>query len=66
MPSETYDEITHPVWPLDELYAELGSKDSVAQKAVSQLVEGLVEFGVSPFDISHHLSEAAQQVKKEQ
>lgn len=59
-------EVKFPVQPLSELYDELHSKDSVARTAVSQLVEGLVELGVSPHDISHHLSEAAQQVKKEQ
>jgi hypothetical protein len=51
-----------PVEPLEDLYASRGSKDETARAAIWQLVQGLVEFGVSPADVAHHLTEEAKKV----
>lgn len=53
-----------PVWPLNELYRQEGSKDLTAKAAISQLVQSLVEFGVSPADVEHHLKEEVKELRK--
>jgi len=56
--------VEFPVAPLEDLYATHGSKDAMAKTAVSQLVQSLVEFGVSPSDVEYHLTEEAKKVNK--